>query len=40
MSTGMSDARAERIGSVVGAIFIVALGAMFAFGYLEPFLVG
>jgi hypothetical protein len=34
------DRRAQRIGSVVGTIFLVALGAMFAYGYLEPILIG
>jgi hypothetical protein len=34
------DRRAQRIGSVVGTIVLVALGAMFAYGYLEPILSG
>ena len=40
MSKSMSDARADRIGNIVGMAFIVALGALFAYGYVGAVLFG
>lgn len=36
--TVRTDARAERIGRTIANIFIVALFAMFAYGYVGPLL--